>query len=164
MPLRMAWERCCHTECQVEKRSRLASKMSYSHLDKEALAIVYGVKTFHQYLHSRRFEIKTGHKPLTSGRVQRLALTLSGYDYSIQYKEERDMANADALNRLPLTPPQAEIPRPPELVHLVEHLDSTHLSCTQIRTWSDHDPTLSRVRKWVQGGWPTEDQIDDPNL
>ena len=74
------------------------------------------------------------------------------------------MANADALSRLPLETLQVEVPRPPELVHLVEHLDSTPLSCTQIRIWTDRDPTLSRVRKWVQEGWPAQDQNVTPDL
>jgi transposase InsO family protein len=150
---------------------------NYSHLDKEALGIIYGVKRLHQYLHGRPFEIKTDHKPLTyifsesratptmaSGRIQRWALTLGGYDYSIQFKEGKSIANADALSRLPLQTSPAEVPRPPELVHLMEHLDSTPLSCTQIRIWTDHDPILSRVRKWVQKGWPAQDQEDKQDL
>jgi hypothetical protein len=38
---------------------------------------------------------------------------------------------------------------PSELVHLVEHLESTPLSCKQIKLWTDHDTTLSRIRTWV---------------
>ena len=47
--------------------SRALSKaeQNYSHLDKEALAIIFGVKKYHQYLFGRQFEIKTDHKPLT---------------------------------------------------------------------------------------------------
>ena len=156
-------------------RTLSKAKSNYSHLDKEALAIIYGVKKFHQYLHGRHFSIKTDHKPLThifsetraiptmaSGRIQRWALTLGGYDYSIRYREGKNMANADALSRLPLkTSPQSEVLKPPELVHLVEFLDSTPLSCTQIRVWTDHDPTLSRVRKWVQEGWPAQVNTDE---
>ena len=157
-------------------RTLSRAEKNYSHLDKEALAIIYSVKKFQQYLHGRQF-LETDHKPLNhifgesratptmaSGRIQRWALTLGGYDYSIQYKEGKSMANADALSRLPLETPQVEGPRPPEIVHLVEHLDSTPLSCTQIRIWTDHDPTLSRVRKWVQEGWPAQDQNVTPDL
>ena len=147
--------------------SRTLSKAekNYSHLDKEALAIIFGVKRYHQYLHGSR---KTDHKPLThilsekratptmaSGRIQRWALILGSYDYEIQYKKGKDMANADALSHLPLQRSQSQ---PPELVHLVEYLDSTPLTCTQIRIWTDHDPILSRVRRWVQEGWPAQDQ------
>ena len=160
--------------------SRTLSKAekNYSHLDKEALAIIYGVKKFHQYLHGRRFEIKTDHKPLThifnesrgtptmaSGRIQRWALTLGAYDYTIQYKEGKNMANADALSRLPLQTAPTEVPKPLELVHLVDHLESTPLSCRQIELWTDHDATLSRIRTWVQEGWPVKGSSDeDPEL
>ena len=65
------------------------------------------------------------------------------------------MANADALSRLPLKTTLEEVPRPLEVVHLVEYLDSTPLSHAQIRLWTDHDPILARVRKWVQSGWPS---------
>ena len=36
----------------------------YAHLDKEGLAIVYGVKTFHQYLFGHMLVINSDHKPL----------------------------------------------------------------------------------------------------
>ena len=62
------------------------------------------------------------------------------------------MANAYALSRLPLKTPEMEVPKPPELVCLVEYLDSTPLTSSQIRVWTDHDPALSKVKKWVNGG------------
>ena len=164
-------------EKPVDFASRTLTKaeLNYSHLDKEALAIIFGVKKFHQYLHGRHFSIKTDHKPLThifnetqatpsmaSGHTQRWALTLGGYDYSIQYREGKNMANADALSQLPFkTSLEQEAPRPPELVHLVEFLDSTPLFCTQVRVWTDHDSTLSRVRKWVQEEWPAQVCTDE---
>ena len=133
-------------------RTLTKAETNYSHLDKEGLAIIFGVKKFHQYIHGRRFEIKTDHKPLThifsetratptmaSGRIQRWALILGGYDYTIQYKEGKNMANADALSRLPaLKTLQKEVPRPPELVRLVKYCDSTPLICLF------PDPSLDR--------------------
>jgi len=153
------------------------SEKNYSHLDKEALAIIYGVKKYHQYLHGRRFEIKTDHKPLTyifsesratptmaSGRIQRWALTLGGYDYSIQYQEGKNMANTDAPSQLPLPVSHPEVPRPPEVVHSSTTFDSTPLSSAQIRVWTDNDPTLHVVRRRVQEGWPAEDKEDRQDL
>jgi hypothetical protein len=51
-------------ERQVVFSSRTLSKAekNYSHL---ALAIVYGVKKYNQYLYGRKFETKTDHKTLT---------------------------------------------------------------------------------------------------
>ena len=38
--------------------------MNYSQLDKEGLAVIFGVKKFHQYVYGRQFTIVTEHKPL----------------------------------------------------------------------------------------------------
>ena len=45
-------------------RTLTKAETGYSHLDKEALAIIFAVNKCHQYLYKRRFEIKTDHKPL----------------------------------------------------------------------------------------------------
>ena len=118
-------------------RILITTEKNYSQLDKEVLGIVFGVKKFHRYLFGRRFEIKTDHKPLThifkeskamstmaSGRIQRWALTLGAYDYTIQHRDGKHHANADALSRLPLPDTHQETPRPAEVVHLMEHLQS----------------------------------------
>lgn len=78
-------------------RSLSQAERSYSQIDREALAIVFGVK-FHQYLYGRKFVIRTDHKPLTyifgdkvgipimaASRLQRWAVLLSGYTYNIEY-------------------------------------------------------------------------------
>ena len=160
----------CEKPVGFASRTLTKAEQNYSHLDKEALAIIFGVKKFHQYLYGRQFDIKTDHKPLThifsesravptmaSGRIQRWALTLGAYDYHIRFRQGKANANADALSRLPLQLPDQPTPRPAEVVHLMEHLATTPLSSTQIRTWTDEDPTLSKVRQLVQEGWPESD-------
>ena len=110
--------------------------------------------------------IKTDHKPLThifsesravptmaSGRIQRWAITLGAHDYSIRYKKGVANANADALSRLPLQLPDQQTPQPAEVVHLMEHLSTTPLSSSRIKSLTDGDPTLSRVRCLVLDGW-----------
>jgi len=39
-----------------------SSQRNYSQLDREALALVFGVKTFHQYVYDRNFILETDHK------------------------------------------------------------------------------------------------------
>jgi len=74
------------------------------------------------------------------------------------------MANADALSRLPPPVSHPEVPRPPEVVHLINYLDSTPLSSAQIRVRTDNDPILHVVRRRVQEGWPAEDKEDRQDL
>jgi hypothetical protein len=158
-------------------RTLTTAEKNYSQLDKEALGIVFGVKKVHQYLFGRRFEIKTDHKPLThifkeskatstmaSGRIQRWALMLRAYDYTIQHRDGKHHANADALSRLPLPNTYQETPRPAEVVHLMEHLDSSPVTSAQIKTWTTRDPVLSKVHRLVQRGWPQSEPEDDPEI
>ena len=155
-------------------RTLTTTERNYSHLDKEALAIIFGVKKYHQYIYGRQFEIKTDHKPLThifseekgvptmaSGRIQRWALILGGYNYSIRYKPGKANANADALSRLPLPAKEYDVPKPAELVQLLEHLSTTPVSSSQVKTLTDTDPVLAKVRCWVEEGWPEQNPASD---
>ena len=147
-------------------RTLSQAEHKYAQLDKEALSIIFGVKRFHQYLYGRHFNILSDHKPLqyllgenrgipamASARIQRWALTLSAYSYSIDYKPGAAHANADGLSRLQLQEQPAEVPLPGETVLLFEALDSTSVRAKQIREWVDKDPILSRVQDRVRRGW-----------
>ena len=138
----------------------------YSQLDKEGLAIVFGVKRFHQYLAGRHFTILSDHKPLqhlfqedkgipsmASARIQRWALILGAYDYSIRYKPGQAHSNADVLSRLPLpdTPPKEHPPG--EITHSIHLLQSLPVTAKDVRTWTGRDPTLSKVRTMLTSGW-----------
>ena len=96
-------------------RTLTKAETNYSNLEREALAVIFGVKKFHQYLYGRQFIPETDHKPLESlfnekkatpamaaARIQRWALTLAAYNYTIKYKPGIEHGNADALSRLPL--------------------------------------------------------------
>ena len=87
-----------------EKPVAFASQMlndvenRYSQFNKEALAIIFGIKRFHHYLYGRQFSIVSDHKPLqyllcesravptmASARLQCWVLLFSAYQYMISY-------------------------------------------------------------------------------
>ena len=95
-------------------RTLSSSERNYAQLEKEALAMIFGVKKFHKYLYGRTFTLVTDHKPLTfilgaqcgfptlaAARLQRWALILAAYQYKLLYRKSNDHANADAPSRLP---------------------------------------------------------------
>ena len=126
--------------------------------------MVFGVTKFHRYLYGRQFIIESDHQtlfgaskvipPLASSRIQRWALTLSAYRYSIRYKAGKSLGNADALSRLPRAHTTSADRLPGDLVHLIDHLSTTAVNAASIRLWTDKDPLLSRVKKYVSEGWP----------
>ena len=46
-------------------RTLAVAEKGYSQLDKEAVAIAFGVKRFHPYLYGRHFVIRSDHQPLS---------------------------------------------------------------------------------------------------
>ena len=141
------------------------SEKNYSQIDKEALALIYGVRKFHNYLFGRKFTLVTDHKPLTSifgpkkgvpsvaaARLQRWALLLTAYDYDIEFRSTSAHGNADALSRLPL-PTCA--PSETQLCN-IRTLEALPVTTTKIRAATKRDPTLSKVLHCVLNGWPEE--------
>ena len=90
-------------------RTLSPEEKKYSQLEKEALAIVFAIKRFHQYLYGNPFTLYSHHQPLKhllseshqipvmpSSRIPRWALTLTAYQYTIQHRPSTKMANTDA--------------------------------------------------------------------
>ena len=46
--------------------SLIPSEKNYPQIEREGLALIFGVKRFHQFLYGRRFTLVTDHKPLTT--------------------------------------------------------------------------------------------------
>jgi len=136
------------------------------------LAIIFGVKRFHSYLLGRKFVILSDHKPLrylfkedkstpvmASACIQRWALTLGSYDYSIEYKPGDHHSNADCLSRLPLPNTPEEVPVAPEIVALINTLNSTPVTAAVIKQWTAKDPTLSKVLDLILHGGSSPDEL-----
>lgn len=146
-----------------------AAERNYSQLDKEALALVFGVKKFHKYLYGRKFILVTDHKPLLSilgskagipplaaARLQGWALILLAYQYELIFKKTDDHGNADALSRLPL--PDQETDGAALLAERCYRVTimKTPLTHIQIRQATRQDLLLSKVIEYLQGGWPSK--------
>ncbi|XP_061716634.1 uncharacterized protein K02A2.6-like [Cydia pomonella] len=144
---------------------------NYSQLDKEALAIYYGVTKHHQYLFGRRFTLRTDHKPLSyifgnksgipqtaASRLQRWAARLAAYDFSVEFVRSVDNGPADALSRLPL-PCEGRASEAVSYVQLVE--DSLPVSFKEVARETQKDSVLNRIYGYVLFGWPSVTSCED---
>ena len=148
-------------------RSLSKAEKNYSHLEKESLAVIFGVKHFHQYLYGRHFTILSDHEslrrlfsetkavlPMASGRIQIWALTLSSYEYELKYRKGKDQGNCDALSRLPLPDCPDTVLLPGDVLLLSAQLSNSPVTAHEIKLMTTKDPILSNVLQFVLNGWP----------
>ena len=72
------------------------TQSNYPNIDREMLAIVFGINRFHTYLYGRPFKIISDHKPLemilhkpllkAPPRLQRMLQKVQGYDFTVEYR------------------------------------------------------------------------------
>lgn len=152
------------------------TQRKYSQIQKEALAIIFALQKFHQFLYGRHFILVTDHKPLlalfgpnkgtpalAANRLARWALMLSQYDYSIEYRKTADHGNADALSRLPAGPDAkfdgeehgADI----DTVCTIKtiSLQLNPIDPGALARESKKDPVISTIIRYTKEGWPPQD-------
>ena len=88
-------------------KSFTETEQQYSNIERESLAIVFGLERFHHYAFGRLVIVNTDHKTLVSNskksmasmspRLARMMLRIKAYSIDIQSKQGRDIPLADAL-------------------------------------------------------------------
>ena len=110
----------------------------------------------------------TDHKPLiglfgqnkvihhmASSRMQRWCLSLSAYEYVLEFGAGILNENADGLSRLPLGDFPEIVPIPEDVVCVLNHMNDTTAIVVDIRKLTRQDPPLSSVFQCVKTTWPT---------
>ena len=86
-----------------------SAETRYSTTEREALAVVEGIKKYQPYLTGQKFFVHTDHGSLSwlmrvkdpTGRLARWALRLQQHDFDIIHRSGASNGNADALSRRP---------------------------------------------------------------
>ncbi|KAK7114298.1 hypothetical protein V1264_000380 [Littorina saxatilis] len=84
------------------------AEKNYSTMEKECLAIVWGIKKFELYLQGVKFVLQTDHKPLTyltsakfvNNRIMRWVMYLQNFDMQVESIKGSDNVGADFLSRV----------------------------------------------------------------
>ena len=79
----------------------------YAVIEREALAIIWGIQKFKMYLIGKEFVVETDHKPLSylrnvknnNGRLMRWSLFLQEFQFKILYIKGSENSMADSLSR-----------------------------------------------------------------
>ena len=95
-----------HPVCFLS-RKLLPRERNYSTIEKECLAIVWGIQMLDPYLFGTMFTVQTDHNPIQwlnslkakNQRLLRWSLSLQEYRFDIVHRKGSANANADALSR-----------------------------------------------------------------
>ena len=153
---------------------------NYSQIQKEALAIVFALHKFHQFLYGRKFILVTDHKPLTdmfapqkaipklaANILARWALMLNEYNYSIEYRETKKHGNADALSRLPVGPDtkfdEEESDADMDTICMIKSISMQikPIDSKVLAKETSKDSVLANVMLYVREGWPSKSHTDE---
>lgn len=163
------------SERPIAYASRTLSKAerNYAQVEKEALALIFGVTKFHLYLYGRHFTLVTDHQPLlkilgpksavpalAAARLQRWAVVLSAYTYDIGFKGSKENVCADALSRLPLAEEDSSRYRTADLEgessFMVNQIHSLPVTAERIADETKRDTVLKQVKDYTLSGWPAK--------
>lgn len=129
---------------------------------------MFGVEKFFVFLAGNPFILQTDHKPLTVifhpsrklpvlsiSRLQRWAMKLMSFQYTVEFRSTNSHCNADALSRLP----QSKIGKDStghEIFQICGKLATgAKLNCSlsQLQIESDTDEEFKTIKQYLQEAW-----------
>ena len=148
----------------MASRSLTDAESRYSNIERECLAVTYGLEKFEYYLLGRNVTVETDHSPLEQifkrnineapGRLQRLLLRCLRFDVNVQYKPGRSIPVADALSRVCHTRAthDTEITTKDTASQRSIHFISTPIDLTAVKTSTAQDPTMNLLKNTIYNG------------
>ena len=139
---------------------------NYAQIEKEMLAVVFGMEKFHQYVYGQKVLVQSDHKPLESirkksiikapKRLQKMLLRLQVYDYDLVYRPGRLMQLADTLSRAYIndTESRGNTEREIETINMASQVGLTADGISNIRRETMNDESMKVVKAMIMRGWP----------
>ena len=142
----------------------------YAQIEKEMLAIQFGLTHFHQYIYGREVIVESDHQPLVrvtqkpladlSLRLQRMKMNTQQYQYKVVHVPGKQMYLSDYLSRSckeGTMLKNLEIGEPMNQICAIV-IRSTQAQHTLIEATSQ-DSALQVVRNYTKNGWPKQKRL-----
>lgn len=154
-------------------RTLLASEQIYSTIHKECAAIHFGLVRFSQYLIGRKFTIRCDQKPFTyllgeraeiprmyENRLQRWAVHLAGFNYTIEHIKGKNNVIADYLFMAPGQSSREDEKESQSFVMYVAKTKNWPIDNRAVREKTQTDKELQQVIQCIKTQkWPKGDDI-----
>jgi transposase InsO family protein len=149
---------------EYASKSLSETESRYSNIERETLAVVFGLERFHHYAYGRKVTIESDHKPLetlhkknvhkASPRIARMLLRIHKYNVEIKYVPGTKIQLADALSRI--SPMEGEEIKGLDItVHEIEsQINASPAKIAEIQQETARDSVLSALKEIIMSGWP----------
>ena len=144
----------------MASRALTDTERRYSNIERECLAVVFGLEKFEYYLYGREVIVETDHSPLEQifkkniaeapARLQRLLLRCLKFDITVKYRPGKSVPVADALSRVCLEKVE---PVKQEVHFITTKSCPININAIQEATLQDQD--LNKLKEVIFKGWPT---------
>ena len=142
------------------------TEQRYAQIEKEMLAVTFGLEKFRHYTYGRDVTVITDHKPLTSivkkplskapKRLQYLLLRAQEYNYNLIYKAGSSIPVADALSRSPIDVAMVD---ENEYVSNLFYMPISDERLAEFKIATAKDPVLQKLKETIMQGWPSHRQL-----
>ena len=154
----------------MASRSLTGTESRYSNIERECLAVMFGVEKFEYYLLGRHTLVETDHSPLEQifkkniaeapARLQRLLLRCMKFDIEVRYRRGETIPVADALSRACTTTKatragqQSGSCAPDYSVHFMTVI-SCPIDTGLVKSAAAKDPTMQLLKNTTTDGQDT---------
>ena len=150
--------------CSLNKTQR-----AYAQIEKEFMAVQFGLQRFHQYVYGQKATVETDHLPLlgimkkslsdVTPRLMRMRLRMQPYDFDLIHKPGSKLVLADTLSRAFLNQYQDEADSNVKLdhdqIHAVTYDILQNLSTRQrLQAATKSDKALQILQTYITSEWP----------
>lgn len=153
-------------------RTLTDTERNYAQIEKEMLAVTFGLEKFHHYTFGRQTTVVTDHNPLVAiskkplykapRRLQSMLLKTQAYDFDLIYLPGTAIPTADALSRFPLKEDGDRSVH--ETIHNLMYTRVKNRQAQKIREASQNDEEMIELRKTITDGWPEHKELLSPQL
>ena len=151
--------------CAYASKALTDTQQRYAQIEKELLAICFGLERFHQFTFGQRVTVETDHKPLLGvfkkplnscpARLQRMLLSLQKYQINLVYKPGKNLIIADVLSRANLNEHYNESYELEGHVCLIESkVVFSDEKMKEMLNATENDTELQKIKHYTINGWP----------
>ncbi|XP_014675268.1 PREDICTED: uncharacterized protein K02A2.6-like [Priapulus caudatus] len=151
---------------EYASRALTPSEQKWAQIEKEALAVLFGLERFDQYTYGRPVKVENDHKPLASilkkplsmapKRLQDIMMRYNRYDVEFVFIKGVNLVLADTLSRAHLDSQQGNHDDRLRIMAVQVFGNIPDARLEEIREATNSDDSLQVIIELIREGWPTE--------